>query len=195
MSATLRPSWYGGRTVEPLPVGLPFGDLSSGVPIPMSITFAMSDEQEGLGIIPVPRTIGTTYSYVQQIALEVIAAAVPPTTLSNAAVSRLGRANPGSRVFFRPNPTFLDQSSGSAGPLATPFEDIGQPVIPPGYDILTDIPVIWDPLGITGNGALLGRATMFLDLVVGVSSSYDRVPLGVPTFAEPVFLLFSYSEL
>lgn len=167
MGASVVLSWYGGSPSEPL-------SRHFGYEARNAASFSKADLQSAtLGLTPLSRLgIGSSYSYVQQFALEVLAPAVPPSTLSHATLALAATLPAGSRLFFRGNPTYLDQTAGSAGPANVGVEDVGFPVTPPGYTIATTIPFEWDAMGEVGNGGIVGRVSIFLDLVLGLSSTF-----------------------
>jgi hypothetical protein len=164
-AATVRASWYGASSTEP-----------AGVTAETGVTLNRSDTQSGTTPIPIPTTTGSNYSWVQQLALEVTSAASPSTTLSNATVKLSGSLATGLALFFKGNASYLNQTGGTQGPADVGTENSGAPSTPATYTVTTTTAQQWDAMGTTNNGGSNGRKSNFLDLVLGVASTYAGSP-------------------
>jgi hypothetical protein len=165
-AATCRASWYGAYATEPI-----------GLTAETGVILIRSDTEAGSSPpVTVPTTTGSSYSWVQQLALEVTVAASPVTTLSNASVKLSAPLAAGLAVFFKSNASFLNQTGGTQGPPDVATENAGAPSTPAGYTLVTTVAQIWDAMGTPNNGGSLGRKSTFLDLVLGIASGYAGPP-------------------
>lgn len=165
-AATVRASWFGTTSSEP-----------AGVTAETGVILIRTDaEASSTPPVTVPTTTGSSYSWVQQLALEVLVAASPATTLSNATIKLSAPLATGLAVFFKSNAAFLDQTGGTQGPPDVATENAGAPSTPSGYTLVTTVAQVWDAMGTPNNGGSLGRKSTFLDLVLGVASGYTGSP-------------------
>jgi hypothetical protein len=164
-AATVQAGWFGGASTEPAEVSAETG-----------VTLNRSDTQTGTTPIPIPTTTGSNYSWVQQLALQVTAAASPATTLSNATIKLSATLATGLLLFFKGNATYLNQTGGTQAPADVGTENSGAPTTPAGYTVVTTTAQQWDAMGTTSNGGSTGRKSNFVDHVLGVCSTYAGSP-------------------
>ena len=158
MPAVVRVSWYGASATEP-----------AGVTAESGVSLDRSDSQQGSEPVLLPTTTpGTSYSFIKQVALEVLTTAA--TTLSNGSVRATAVMPPGIAWMYKASDTY---QGTAGGPPASLEESGSNPAVPSGFAVPTTSPAVYSTLGMSTGTT--GRKGPFVQLVGGLSREYARL--------------------
>lgn len=175
--AGVKVAYYGGSSTEPAGALV---DAYGGTPL----VFNRQDGLAGTGVLPLRFGQGTNFSATFQLALRVVTAGSPATTLSNRRL-RLERAlAAGVVLYFVASATYLNQTVAPLVPASTGTDGDA----PAGYAPVTTTNQTYDAAPAASTAARNGG---FARTVLGVDSRYGGGPSG--TLSVPVVV--EYDEV
>jgi hypothetical protein len=175
--AGVKVAYYGGSSTEPVGTVV---DAYGG----SALIFNRQDGAAGTGLLPLRTATGTNFSATFQLALRVVTAGSPATTISARRVRLAGAIGTGLALYFVASATYLNQT---VTPLV-PTSGAADGAVPAGYAAVTTSAQTYDAAGATSTAARNGG---FARLVLGVDNLYPSGPTG--TLAVP--LVFEYDEV